>query len=216
MDHRKKNVRWLVIIGIAMIIHLALFLWIRPDFFSAFKKSVAQGENVSEPFAGIPDAIITILIEIDEESDVPEPEPKHDTETPTPQEKKKTTESKPPASGGPVELSLDNENLIGESPQTLPHSVEVEAISIPPRPVEITWPDTRKLKHCLGHHIDIRIEVSESGEILQIDALPDGHPRDCVEAAVGAARRIVFEPGRVDGAPTQMWTQVRIDFKRKE
>jgi hypothetical protein len=87
-------------------------------------------------------------------------------------------------------------------------------IKIPPRPLQITWPDTRDLEHCLGQHIDVRIQVDEDGSILRIEAGELDHPEDCLEAALKSAREIVFAPGRINGKPARMWTQIQIDFTR--
>jgi hypothetical protein len=88
-------------------------------------------------------------------------------------------------------------------------------VSIPPRPIEITWPDTRSLQHCLGHYIDVKIHVSATGKILDAQAAEEDHPADCLQAALDSANRIIFEPGQIDGQPARMWTLVRIDFRRK-
>jgi hypothetical protein len=37
-----------------------------------------------------------------------------------------------------------------------------------------------------------------------------------VRAALESAARIVFEPGRINGVPVAMWTQVRIEFRSKD
>jgi len=87
--------------------------------------------------------------------------------------------------------------------------------AVPPRPVEITWPETKGLGHCLGLEIAIRIEVDKEGEVLQVKAVDAGHPPDCTKAALDAARLIRFRPGLVKGRPARMWTQLRIDFRRK-
>jgi hypothetical protein len=71
------------------------------------------------------------------------------------------------------------------------------------------------LRHCLGHHIDIRIEVDERGKVLRVEPMDMNHPQDCIAAALESAGKIVFEPGQVDGTTTRMWTQVRIDFRKK-
>jgi TonB family protein len=81
--------------------------------------------------------------------------------------------------------------------------------------VEITWPDTRQLRHCLGEDIDVRIEVDEDGTVLSVEPVDKKQPKDCMRAAIESARAIVFEPGEVDGVPTRMWTQVRIEFRKK-
>ena len=91
-----------------------------------------------------------------------------------------------------------------------------ELVEIPPRPLEITWPDTHDLKHCIGHQIDVRIQVDEDGTILNVEVDDTGQPSDCVMAALESAREIVFSPGLINGKPAKMWTQIRIDFKKKK
>jgi TonB family protein len=88
--------------------------------------------------------------------------------------------------------------------------------SVPPRPVEITWPETRELKLCIGQSVNVRIWVSEAGQAKQVEAVPSAVLPACVDAALGAARRIRFEPGRQGGVPAAMWTEVRIDFQRRD
>ena len=85
----------------------------------------------------------------------------------------------------------------------------------PPRPVEITWPQTEKLGHCLGLEIDIRIRVGRKGEVLRVEPVSSGYPADCTQAAINAAQRIRFRPGTVDGNAEAMWTQIRIEFRRQ-
>jgi TonB family protein len=82
--------------------------------------------------------------------------------------------------------------------------------------VEITWPETRRLKHCIGRSVDVRILVGENGAAQKVEASGGGMDADCLDAALEAARRIKFEPGRVGGKASAMWTQVRIDFERKK
>jgi hypothetical protein len=81
--------------------------------------------------------------------------------------------------------------------------------------MEITWPDTHHLEHCLGQHIDVRIQVSKTGEILQMHVEDEDHPEDCLKAALDSARRIVFAPGKINGRPARMWTRIQIDFQPK-
>lgn len=217
MTQQSRKTGWLVIIVVAILLHLVLFLSVRPDFFSMFKKSVSTASDQSAAFSGTPDAIITIPIEIVDTESENEPiniedEPVEPKKEQTPQQEA-PTDSEVPGEGDNIAVDLDN--LLGESPQTLPGNPGPETVNIPPRPVEITWPDTRDLKHCLGHHIDVRIEVDDRGNILRVEPPNTTHPADCIDAALASARRIVFEPGRVDGVPTTMWTQVRIEFRRK-
>ena len=67
----------------------------------------------------------------------------------------------------------------------------------------------------MGKHVDVRIRVSDSGQILIAEPASGDIPDDCAAAALKAARRIVFLPGMQDGRPTTMWTEIRIDFRRQ-
>ena len=87
---------------------------------------------------------------------------------------------------------------------------------VPPRPVEITWPDTRKLSHCVGLRIDVRIRVDETGRVERVEPASQGLPPDCVRAALDTAKRIRFMPGTVGGKPAVLWSLVTIDFEKKK
>ena len=105
--------------------------------------------------------------------------------------------------------------ILADSPDPRPYQPEPQTTTLPPRPLEITWPDTRELSHCLGHEIVIRIQVGQQGEILSAMATDDDHPADCILAALESARQIVFSPATIDGVPASMWTEVRIDFRKR-
>lgn len=91
-----------------------------------------------------------------------------------------------------------------------------EAASVPPRPVEITWPETRKLKQCVGQSVNVRILVSEQGAVKDVELVPSSILPECADAALAAARHIRFEPGKTGGIAATMWTEVRIDFQRRD
>jgi hypothetical protein len=222
-SRKKRTKEWTIIVSVVIGLHVLLFLSVRPAFFSMFKKTVTSASEGDEgrPFA--PRAILTIPIEIEDYPSDQEQEVVQEAIEPVPRERRKldapmtileeiTEDNEGEESNAP----LDVEKLLGESPQTLPHNIGREKIMIPPRALEITWPDTRALKHCLGHHIDMKIHVDATGAIVSIQPLDMNHPSDCIEAAVESASEIVFEPGRVDGVATPMWTHVRIDFRKKK
>lgn len=220
MTRRKRNrtLEWSGIIALAVALHVLLFLSIKPDFFAPFKRSLTDGGSTSRP--SMPHAIITIPIEIEDDMDPESLQPRA-TVSPRPPdasqpaiEEATIDESQHEATEGQVTIDIDD--VIGRSPTTLPGSGPgSEGVVIPPRPLEITWPDTRKLKHCLGYFIDVDIRVSASGEILEVKPPTGPYPADCVKAALESARRIVFKPGQKEGAPATLWTQVRIEFRRK-
>ena len=78
------------------------------------------------------------------------------------------------------------------------------------------WLATQDLGHCLGRYIDVQIQVGETGEIIQVHLPDTEHPPDCLSAALESARRIVFAPGKINGRPARMWTEIRIDFRKKK
>lgn len=216
MRYRSKKREWIVIITIVVLLHLVLFLSIKSSFFEAFKKTISPTAGSGAGRPSVPDAIVMVPIDVETEDEPIDPQPitplspKNPSERPT-----EEVPDTPPSDEDLQDVGNDVSNLLGDSPRTMPSSGTGGGVAIPPRPVEITWPDTRRLKHCLGHQINLRIEVSDTGEILQVKPLDLDHPLDCIRAAVESASSIVFEPGSVDGKPATLWTQIRIDFRKK-
>lgn len=199
---------WLVIILIAVAVHMFLLIGIKSSHFAVFRRSIDNSIASSSPPAAFPDAIIAIIIDVEGEETLP-------VEIEPPPEKE-------PVDGDPdVENPGDDpeapENLIdftGESNAPMPFRPSTRSAVIPPRPIEITWPETKNMGHCMGLHVDVRIRVSDKGEILAVEPGDSALPEDCAAAALRTARRIVFLPGTVDGNPETMWTEIRIDFRQ--
>jgi len=214
-DHRKRALYWAGFIGVALLLHLLLFIGIKQGFFEVFRTDADELGGASGASAFYPDAIIAIEIEIDEGEEEPVTEVTEQS-TPTPPT---TDPSERPSDsrGDDSQDKIDLDALTGEANIMIPAdgSGGGRDTAVPPRPVEITWPETRGLGHCLGLEIAIRIEVDKEGEVLQVKAVDDSHPGDCTKAALDAARQIRFRPGLVKGRPARMWTQLRIDFRRK-
>ncbi|MDH3216668.1 MAG: energy transducer TonB [Candidatus Krumholzibacteria bacterium] len=224
MARQKRTKEWVFIIAAAVVLHVVLFVFIKPSFFSAFKKNIASDTQNGVGERLMPMSVLTIPVEIEDYPDIIQQNPvQEDAREPVTEKKKPekitrlvTDETLRAGSSDESSKSTEIESLVGESPQTLPHNFGPQAVIIPPRALEITWPDTRKLKHCLGHNIDLKIQVDRDGKIARVQALSTGHPADCVRAAVESAKRIVFEPGLINGQPATMWTKVRLDFRRKK
>jgi hypothetical protein len=186
-----------------------LFFGLQPRHLSIFKKSLDDSPSSSSRRASFPDAIIAVTIDVEGEEPVP-------VEIEPPPLENRLTE--PVDDDSPYEDEIQSDDMLdilGESQTPLPSRPSTRAAVIPPRPVEITWPETKKLGRCLGMHVDVRIRVGEQGEILSVEPVGSDVPDDCVSAAVLAARRIVFLPGKKDGHPVTMWTEIRIDFRRQ-
>lgn len=208
---RKHDVikRWLLIILIAIALHLVLLFGVKPDHLAFFRKSLDDNPSSASNPASMPDAIIAVTVRVEGE----EPRPVEIEDVPEPPVVSEKRDVLVP-SDEPSE-ETDILEILGEAQTPRPSVPSSRKTVIPPRPVEITWPETSNLKHCLGSHVDLRIRVDEKGKITAIEPMRGDIPGDCVDAAVRAARRIVFLPGRADGTPQTMWTEIRIDFRRQ-
>ena len=209
----KKRARdWFIIALAAITVHLLLFVGVRQSVFDIFRQSINEDAGASSPRQSFPDAIIAITIDIEgDEPTTSEIVEQTTLDPPTPQD----TPEQPGRGDDPL-AKLDILDITGESQAPLPSERSGLDAAVPPRPVEITWPETKHLKHCLGLQILIRIEVAASGEVLRVETDTREHPPDCTNAALDAARRIKFLPGRVKGRPARMWTQLRIDFRTRK
>jgi hypothetical protein len=207
---KRENLRrWLVIVLIAIAAHIVLLFGVKPAYLDVFRKSLDDNVASASRPASMPDAIVAVTIRVEGE----EPRPVEIVPVPEPPRESETQPDHTP-SENPSETP-DITEILGESQNPMPSPATTRRTLIPPRPVEITWPETRDLNHCLGMHVDVRIQVDETGKIRVVEPLNPGLPEDCVNAAVRAARRIVFLPGRADGKPQTMWTEIRIDFRRQ-
>ena len=198
-----------MIVLIAIALHVILLLGVKPSYLDVFRKSLDDNVASASRPASMPDAIIAVTVSVEGEEPRPVeiekvPEPPRETEI-REEEKPRDTESD----------QTDILEILGEAQAPMPTRATTRRTVIPPRPVEITWPETRDLNHCLGFHVDVRIQVDDTGKIRVVQPLDADLPEDCINAAVRAARRIVFLPGRSDGKPQTMWTEIRIDFRRQ-
>lgn len=215
MRKRARANRWLVIVGAALAAHLVLFLFIKPSAVQFVRRAVSPGSD-TPPGGHPPDAVLSFPIEYESAPAVQEPvtvvtvDDQSEQNAPTP-----PSDAAPssPGPGGASEL----DGLIGDASRTIPRGSgsDPDLVRIPPRPLQITWPDTRRLKHCLGHQITVRVQVDETGRIVRVEAPGEDHPSDCVTAALASAGQIVFAPGTIGGKPVKMWTEIRIDFRAK-
>ncbi len=199
----------MVIILIAIAIHVVLLFGVKSDYLGVFRKSLDDNLASASRPASMPDAIVAVTIRVEGE----EPRPVEIEPVPDPPRVIKSSDVIKPTENPSTEDDILE--LLGQAQAPMPTRATTSRTVIPPRPVEITWPDTKDLNHCLGYHVDVRIQVDESGKIRVVEPADTDLPQDCIDAAVRAARRIVFLPGRADGKPQTMWTEIRIDFRRQ-
>jgi TonB family protein len=127
-----------------------------------------------------------------------------------------TTTVRPEKPAVNAQTDLDIDELLGQDAGSRAGASPAASAAVPPRPVEITWPETRRLKACIGESVTVRIWVSEEGTVKDAQVVPSGVLPACADAALVAARHIRFEPGRQGGVPVTMWTEVRIDFQKRD
>ena len=139
----------------------------------------------------------------------PPPSPPPPTRTDTTTVRPDTTRSDPAP-------DLDVDELVEHEAAPKGGPAAAGLAAVPPRPIEITWPETRQLKQCIGQSVNVRIWVSEQGTVKDAQVVPGGGLPACADAALVAARHIRFEPGRQGGVPVTMWTEVRIDFQKRD
>jgi len=192
-------------VAIAAALHLFLLFALKPEFFDVFRHSIDDSPSAASPSTSYPNAIAVIPIEIDADHPVPEriPEPRSNFPQPRATNPRK----------GPSGQSKDVLEIVSKSQVPRGGHATTTRLRVPPRPIQITWPRTNGLGHCLDLQIVIRIHVASDGSILETRAGSTTYPADCVRAAIDAAGRIHFAPGSIDGKPAAMWTRVRIDFR---
>jgi hypothetical protein len=208
MAERKKPIYWTAFIAVAVLVHITLLLTIKPSFFSIFKKTIQSDDSGSSSSFSGGDVILTIAIDIEDEAS--EPVIEEVVERPQRGDRTRST-----ANDDFSSLYDNLDDLLGDGAQAINRNPGPRPVAVPPRPVEITWPDTRRLGHCIGSHVIVSIQVGRDGDILQIRPQETNLPDDCIRAAVDAAEKIVFTPGSMNGVPSKMWTKVRIDFRQE-
>jgi TonB family protein len=206
---RNNSRQWLVIILIAVLVHLVILFGMQPRHFNVFRRSFDDNKASSSRRASLPDAIIAVTVDVEGETPLPVEITELPRERPIPVV---TEHDKPNDEESETDDLLD---ILGTEQTPLPALPSTTSAVIPPRPVEITWPETKNLSHCRDLRVDLRIQVDEKGKILGVETIDGEAPDECVQAAIRAARRIVFMPGRVNGQAETMWTKIRIDFRRQ-
>jgi protein TonB len=182
---------------------------------SFFQRVELSPDTVLTSPRGEPRALFAINIDpetnaagvIDVTPPPPPPPPPADTDTAKVRPEKTIPDRRP-------DLNLDD--LLDKEAGPRGGASSTEAAAVPPRPIEITWPETRQLKQCIGQSVNVRIWVSEEGRVKDVQVVPSGALPACLDAALSAARHIRFEPGRQGGVAVTMWTEVRIDFQRRD
>lgn len=201
----RQRSNWLIITAIALFIHLALFIFFKPDYLEIFRKEPPGDKGVSS-FKLIdvqfPSQPFSYDLPVFTENDIP-------AET---EDEEKAERSHLDELGEP---SLDIEPLqkggrIGGNGGTPgPRTGLVE-----PRPLSMPWPRFPDgVDRKVTGKVELLLFVNERGEVMEIKVAQGLSDKRLNSSAIEAAREIRFIPGEIKGVPTSMWVRLTIGFQ---
>ncbi|MBN2072259.1 MAG: energy transducer TonB [Candidatus Krumholzibacteriota bacterium] len=203
--HDRGSKEWITIISAALILHIALFLLLKPEYLEIFRTEVPGDKGISD-YSG--DGRTFSLIPYPDEVIIPELDLQPDEPAVTEQEKQSVFEE-----FGDVDLNI--EPLAGNSANRGSSSRSgTKRNNVEPKPLFIPWPKyPENIKKDVDGKVELLLYVNEKGEVTEIK-LSRGLPQNILnETAIAAAREIRFIPGEVKGVPTPMWIRFTIGFQ---
>lgn len=196
---------WLIITAIALLLHLAFFIFFKPDYLEIFRKEPPGDEGVSS----------FKLIDVESQSqplayDLPvftEADITAETADDEAIERSFLDELGEPALD--IEPLQKGGRIGGNSGRNGPRAGLVE-----PRPLSMPWP---KFPDGVDRNINGKVElllfVNERGEVMEIKVAQGLRDKRLNSSAIEAAREIRFIPGEIKGVPTSMWVRLTIGFR---
>jgi TonB family protein len=203
---RKRNRKrdWICIIAVAVLAHLAFFLFFKPQYLRIFRTEIEGDEGYStypvmdRPFSFVPYPEPTQAPIVDENAQRNEQ---------TRKEKMTIDE----LLGDPVTelLLMDKGKTGGSNGRPGPRRTTVE-----PKPLFIPWPKYPSgIDEKVEGKVELLVFVNKKGEVEHVK-IARGLPYMILNTtAVEAARNIRFTPGLEEGVPTAMWVRLTIGFQ---
>lgn len=217
--HASRPGRRAAILGAVALLFLLAFLYVEPSL----RGGKVPVDTASKPdsFAAAPadsappDAVIAIKVDVENEWRPIDVTPIPEKPAPTPVLPEKASEDDAGTGNDDANEPLDLGDA-GPRKSAGGSASTSDSRTVPPRPVEITWPETSRLKLCIGRHVSVSIRVMEDGSVERVEPVDRDVPPECLRAALDAAEKIRFQAGTVDGKPAALWTRVRIDFEKRK
>ncbi len=200
---RRSRRDWIIIIGIAVAIHLIVFLLLKPAYLNVFKTEL-PGEGGTTTFKPTdrPFSLISI-------TEPPSKERKQNL-PPVPGE----DETKHSLLDDLGEPALDIKPLKSPSSGGSDGTPGPRRTTVEPKPMYIPWPKYPEgAQRNIEGKVELMLFVNEKGEVEEI-RVSKGLPEEILNrSAVEAAREIRFVPGQIEGVPTSMWVRLTIGFQ---
>jgi len=201
---RRGRGAWLFIILVAVFLHLVFIVTFRPAWLEIFREDLpGPGDSGTISYLDRPFSLIPLP------DDSPEPEITDNVIV---------TEDPAEEIFDISELGELDENLLpGESGSRggspAPGGGRSRS-TVEPKPLYIPWPEyPDNAPPGIEGTVELLVFVNENGEVEAVH-VARGLPHDLLNrAAVRAARRIRFSPGREKGVPTAMWMRLAIGFQ---
>ncbi len=194
---------WVAIIVIALILHIAFFVFFKTNYLRIFQSDLPGEEGLSEyPSLDSPFYVIPLYEKI--EAPIITEQPRTIEETV--EELTFLDELGEPASElRPVEMGGSS----GSPGKAGPRRTTIE-----PKPLFIPWPRyPRGFKGKREGSVELLLFVNEMGRVVNVK-LSRGLPyAELNRIAISSARKIRFSPGLDMGVPASMWVRLTIAFQ---
>lgn len=200
---RSNRRSWLVITAVAILLHIALFVFFKPHYLTIFKTDMIADEGTASrymrdrPFS---------LVPLAEPAETPAEDARKQEGEETRTEEFTLDELGEPAS----ELRpLRRASGGGSAGRAGGRKTTVE-----PKPLYIPWPKYPEgIDDTIEGTVELLLFVNERGEVENVK-ITRRLPHDALNrTAAYAARKIRFTPGFEKGVPTAMWVRLTIGFQ---
>lgn len=203
-DHGRSRKGWLLLIGITLLVHLAIFVFFKLEYLEVFRVEPPGEEGRSDfvymdkPFSLLPYPDFPQAVVVEE---LPS-----DTEEEDHEQSVIDELGEPSLTVDPIQRSGRSG---GSDGRPGPRRTTVE-----PKPINISLPTIPDdINGEIDGGVELMLFVNVQGEVEEIRMASPMRQDSLNRTAIEAARRYKFIPGEIKGVPTAMWVRVTIGFR---
>ncbi len=203
-SHDRSRKGWLLIIGAALLVHLAFFVFFKLEYLEVFRTEPPGEEGTSDfvymnrPFSLIPYPDFPQAVIVEEQPSDTEEEDREKSFIDELGEPSLTID--PIQSGG---------RRGGSDGRPGPRRTTVE-----PKPINISLPTIPDdINGEINGGVELLLFVNVQGEVEEIRLARGMRQESLNRTAIEAVRSYKFIPGEIKGVPTAMWVRVTIGFR---